>query len=200
MPDENDIIFENYGFDPITPLLESIFGMDGAAGASTVWQLLQTLWSIWSVIAFILSFIFIFGIIYAYIRYNQLSEIENQRLLDAERLWQQRYGATDNGIGQWQLVKAHLESDNPNDWKLAIIEADIMLERVLKDAGYAGNSVGEMLKSASPTNFTTLQDAWDAHIIRNKIAHEGSDFVVTHRIAKEAITKFQRVFHEFGVM
>jgi len=75
-----------------------------------------------------------------------------------------------------------------------------MLDRVLSEAGYAGNSVGEKLKSTSPQNFTTIQDAWDAHIIRNKIAHEGSDFVVTHRIAKEAITKYERVFREFGVL
>jgi len=201
MPDENDIIFDKVVPDPVHLATEgfSTWWQSGGSDFSGIWSLLVNAWEIYSIIAFILSVIFIFGIIYAYIRFNQMAEIEMNQLLEAERLWQQRYGAG-TGDNQWQQVQAHIKSINPNDWKLAIIEADIMLDRVLKDAGFAGNTVGERLKSASPTNFTALQDAWDAHIIRNKIAHQGTDFVVTQRVAKEAITKYQRVFHEFGVM
>ena len=200
MPDENDIVFDTYNFDPISPLIDWLAGAaDNSDGLSGFWAMLLNLWQIWSIIAFLLSILFIIGIIYSYIRFNQLMEIETNQLLEAEREWQRRYGQAD-GNGQWAGITAHVASDQPNDWKLAVIEADIMLDRVLSEAGYAGNSVGEKLKSTSPQNFTTIQDAWDAHIIRNKIAHEGSDFVVTHRIAKEAITKYERVFREFGVL
>ena len=94
---------------------------------------------------------------------------------------------------------AHGNSDSPNDWKLAIIEADIILDDVLKQQGYAGNSLGERLKSISPSQLESLQDAWEAHKVRNKIAHEGADFVLTKRLAQETITKYQRVFTEFGI-
>jgi hypothetical protein len=91
------------------------------------------------------------------------------------------------------------ESSNPNDWKLAIIEADIILDDILKKQGYAGNSLGERLKSIAPSQLESLQDAWEAHKVRNNIAHQGADFILTQRLAQETITKYQRVFTEFGV-
>jgi len=97
-------------------------------------------------------------------------------------------------------VQQHVASGNPNDWKLAIIEADIILGEVLHEAGYAGKTIGDQLKSASTSNFSSLQDAWDAHLIRNKIAHEGADFVLTQQAAKAAMIKYQRVFKEFGAI
>jgi len=197
MPDDNDIVVTTYGPNFLAMWNSLTEKLSGGSGWDGFLSLLSSVWEIYSIIAFILSAIFIIGIVYSYIRFNQLSEIEVNQLLDAEKLWQQKHGSGEGG-GEWQSIVSHLDSSNPNDWKLAIIEADIMLERVLDDAGFAGNTVGDKLKSASPTNFTTLQDAWDAHIIRNKIAHQGEDFVLTQRIAKEALTKYRRVFDEFG--
>lgn len=194
-PNDNDIVFQNYGPDFLA-IAKNIAGLFTDADTSSFLATLAYWWGIYSIFAFTISAIFIFGIVYYYIRFNQLSEIEMNQLLDAERLWLQMHGQ-DSGSSEWHKIKDHLGSSNPNDWKLAIIEADIMLEKVLNEAGYAGNTIGDKLKSASPTNFTTLQDAWDAHIVRNKIAHEGSDYVVTQRIANEAITKYQKVFNEF---
>ncbi len=198
-PDDNDIVVTTYGPD----FLNIFEFIKNAVTDQGFWAgikaLLIQIWEVYSIIAFILSGIFIIGIVYAYIRFNQLSEIEMNQLLDAEKEWKRRHGGSAEN-NEWKKISSHLASDNPNDWKLAIIEADIMLERILNDAGFAGNTVGEKLKSASPNNFTTLQDAWDAHIIRNKIAHQGSDFVLTQRTAQEAIIKFERVFNEFNAL
>jgi len=75
-----------------------------------------------------------------------------------------------------------------------------MLEQMLDNAGYVGASIGDKLKTANPASFTTVQDAWDAHRVRNEIAHAGSDFVLTKRVAQETIIKYERVFREFGVI
>ena len=75
-----------------------------------------------------------------------------------------------------------------------------MLEETLNNAGYVGQTLGEKLKGANPQSFRTVQDAWDAHKVRNDIAHVGSDFILTKRVAQETITKFERVFREFGVI
>ena len=200
MPDSNDIVFDSYGPDIIGGITNLITGAaESGGGFSGLSQWLLRAWEIYSIIAFIVSAILIVGIIYAYIRFNQLSEIEVQNIAEAERMWKELYGEN-AGNSQWNQIQSHLDSESPNDWKLAIIEADIMLDKTLTDAGYAGTSVGEKLKSASPQSMTTIRDAWDAHMIRNKIAHQGSDFVLTKRTARETITKYQRVFQEFGVM
>lgn len=98
---------------------------------------------------------------------------------------------------KWVKIKNHIESGNPNDWRLAIIEADILLEEMLEKMGYQGNGIGEMLKTVEKSDFHTLDDAWEAHKVRNNIAHQGSDFSLSSAEAKRAIDMYQRVFEEF---
>jgi len=131
---------------------------------------------------------------------SQLRGIEDAAIREAEIAWAHTYGGAKSKNTRWEEIQRHAASENPNDWRLAIIEADILLEEALEKAGFVGASVGDRLKSASGTSYQTIQDAWDAHKIRNQIAHTGSDFVLTKKIAQEAIIKFERVFQEFGVI
>ncbi len=137
--------------------------------------------------------------VYASTRRNLYSGLADQVLRDQERMYDDHYRGTAKN-NRMQDVLTHEASTNPGDWKLAIIEADIILDDVLKEKGYTGNSLGERLKSISPQQLSTLNDAWEAHKVRNRIAHDGSDFIVTKRIAQETILKYQRVFIELGVV
>lgn len=98
---------------------------------------------------------------------------------------------------KWLKVIEHIKSDNSADWKLAILEADIMLDAMLEKMGYPGQTISEKLKLVEKSDFDTLDYAWEAHKIRNSIAHEGSDFVVTKEEAERVITMFETVFKEF---
>lgn len=91
-----------------------------------------------------------------------------------------------------------VSSGNPNDWRQAIIEADIFLDDVLRDRGYPGDSLGERLKSAQ--GLRTINDAWDAHKVRNAIAHAGRDFILTERDAKRAIEQYYNVLVELNAL
>lgn len=198
-PDENDIIFSSYGLDiNILKLLYDLFaGSDFSF--DSFWSLLLTLWTIYSVLAFLISAGFIVGIIYAYIRIEQLGEIEEENMHAQQKTWKELHGGNIENQ-RWGSVQTHLESVNPNDWKLAIIEADVLLERMLGKAGYAGATIGEKLKGASMRSFSTLDDAWQAHRVRNQIAHGGADFILTQKIAKETLILYERVFKEFDVI
>ena len=101
---------------------------------------------------------------------------------------------------RWADIEKRLEISNPSEWRVAIIEADILLGEVLDGAGYVGATIGEQLKSANPNNFGTVEVAWQAHRVRNEIAHASSDFVLTHKLARETITQYKRVFNEFGAI
>lgn len=98
---------------------------------------------------------------------------------------------------RWQKVLEHVNSPNPSDWKLAILEADIMLGDMLDKMSYHGATIGDKLKSVEPSDFTTLQEAWEAHKIRNSIAHEGTDYEVNKPEAERVIKLFKKVFEEF---
>jgi hypothetical protein len=101
---------------------------------------------------------------------------------------------------KWELVLKHLQSGNSSDWRLAIMEADIMLEELLKTNGYNGEGVGEMLKAVEPSDMLTLDKAWEAHKVRNRIAHSGTSFELSEREAKRVIALFESVFKEFQII
>lgn len=183
-------------FGLIRAAFDAIRGTDGTSFIDTIvgW------WNIYSVIAIIFSLLFFLGFIYAKIRYGELSDIEQEGLREAEAKWLAMTGELKTDNNRWSEIERHSNEENPNSWRIAIIEADILLEETLNNAGYVGASMSEKLKSANITSFTTIQDAWEAHKVRNEIAHVGSDFVLTKRIAQETLTRYERVFKEFGII
>lgn len=100
---------------------------------------------------------------------------------------------------QWQVVLNHINSESPAEWKLAILEADNMLDSILESEGYRGETIGEKLKVVDPGDLTSYNEAWEAHKVRNQIAHEGAatmDF--SKKMARDTIGKFEKVFRELG--
>ncbi len=160
----------------------------------------ESFWSVYSVLAILFSLLFFIGFIYSKIRFAQMFEIKDQRLLDAEIMWASKHNKVGSKNTRWESIQKKIKENNPESWRIAIIEADILLDETLADAGYPGQSLGEKLKGANPQSFTTVQDAWDAHKVRNDIAHVGSDFVLTQKRAQDAILRFERVFREFDVI
>lgn len=199
VPDENDLVYQQYGLD-IEGMINWIYGYIQGNDWESLRAFLIQAWNVYSVLAILMSLLFFIGFIYAKIRAGQLSEIEQESLLEAERKWAEQYGGVTTTNDRWSQIQGHLAEENPNSWRVAIIEADIFLEEVLNNAGYSGTTIGEKLKGANPTSFTTVQDAWEAHKIRNEIAHAGGDFILTKRIAQETIVRFERVFREFGAL
>ncbi len=188
-----------FGIDPNGPvkvIYENVTNSDW----STFLAVADHWWTIYSVIAIFFSFLFVSGFVYAKIRHGELSEIEQEKLREVEAAWALRHERPESRNVRWEAIQKRVAENNPESWRIAIIEADILLDETLSNAGYVGHSIGEKLKSANPQSFTTLQDAWSAHKIRNEIAHVGSDFVLTKKVAQETIVRFERVFREFGVV
>ena len=188
------------GFD-VFSIIGQLFSGSGAGDAVTyggIFAFLSVVWTIIVVLSYLISILFLTLYVYASVRKNLDLEMQTQSLRDEEKLYSQLYRGNVRS-NRLDDVLTHSESNNPNDWKLAIIEADIILDEILKQQGYAGSSLGERLKSIAPSQLESLQDAWEAHKVRNSIAHQGADFILTQRLAQETITKYQRVFTEFGV-
>ncbi len=98
---------------------------------------------------------------------------------------------------RWVHIQELADSNTPSAWREAIIEADIMLDDMLTRQGYSGDGLGEKLKQAQSSQFATLNDAWEAHKVRNQIAHEGSSFDLSESLARRTIQRCEAVFHEF---
>ena len=97
----------------------------------------------------------------------------------------------------WGEIAQALKSSNVSDWKVAILEADSILDEIIKSRGYPGENVGERLKAIPKGEIATLEDAWTAHKLRNRIAHEGAQFQITRTEFADTIARLERVFREF---
>lgn len=188
------------GHDFLTPIFNIFFGsgsLSGGFSAAGLWSFLGTVWDIYVILAYIASFIFLVIYIYASVQLDALNGLMHEELHAAEHAYAMQNGGA-QASDRFTELQSHLESNNPNDWKLAIIEADILLDDLLKKRGYAGISLGDRLKGISPSVLHSLDDAWQAHKVRNQIAHAGADFVLTQKIARETIVQYKRVFTELG--
>lgn len=101
---------------------------------------------------------------------------------------------------KWQLIVEHSESNIESNWRLAIIEADIILDELLDKLNLPGNTIGEKLKAVEPSDFRTLDAAWEAHKARNMIAHEGQGYLLNQRDTRRIISLYESVFREFFVI
>lgn len=98
---------------------------------------------------------------------------------------------------KWKEILEHLEDENVSSWTMAIIESDKILDGLLTERGYHGAGVGERLKMIPTGGLRNLNNAWEAHKIRNRIAHEPG-FVLNQRDARKAINYYESVFRELG--
>jgi len=168
------------------PILEKIFGI------------LSTIWTIFGFLAYTVSILLLVLYVYASSEKRQLVNLKLEALKKREMLYLEQFrgGVSDSRL---KGVDEYINSDNPRDWKLAIIEADVILDEALKSFGYQGVSVGERLKDTAPAKLLSINDAWQAHKIRNQIAHSDADFILTKKIAEDTIKQYRRVFTELGV-
>ncbi len=100
----------------------------------------------------------------------------------------------------WESIRDRLLSDSHSDWRLAIIEADIYMDRLLDSKGFRGDTLGDKLKNITPDQLASIQVAWEAHKVRNRIAHDGSDFILTMPESRRVLSYFEIVFRDLGAI
>lgn len=148
------------------------------------------------------SLIFLAGLVYFHMRYGKLHhEHEHEMHAKAHAHGEGRHAHEEQyepqGRVRWNHVMKLMTEPHQSSWRGAIVEADILLSELLRDLRLQGETIGEQLKSVNRAQFTTLDLAWEAHKIRNEIAHAGSAFDLTEREARRTIDLFRQVFEEF---
>ncbi|MEI6660168.1 MAG: hypothetical protein WCK91_01960 [bacterium] len=158
----------------------------------------------WTVIGFISSTlsIFLLGIIiFSLVRLFEIQAEEKHHILHeiAENL-EKANERDKNKNPRWHYIQTLIESANESDWRVAIIEADSLLEETLRERGFTGDTTSELLEGASAGGFQSIQNAWDAHLVRNQIAHVGSDFPLSQTEGRRVIRMYQNFFEELRVV
>jgi transposase len=98
---------------------------------------------------------------------------------------------------RWQRIES-LQQTGDAGWQVAIIEADKLVDMALKARGYSGETMGERLKSAR-TAFRNNDHTWQAHKLRNRIAHE-HDVRLNSLMVSQALRSFKAALKDLGAL
>ncbi|HDY73326.1 MAG TPA: hypothetical protein ENH86_02020 [Candidatus Jorgensenbacteria bacterium] len=99
----------------------------------------------------------------------------------------------------WQDILTKTETELTENYKLAIIEADALVDDVLKRLQYQGEHMADRLARLSSQDFTSIDRLWKAHRMRNEIAHTPG-FTISQEEAKRVLDDYQSFFHEVGLL
>ncbi len=147
------------------------------------------------IVSSIISLVLAFGIVWLVmkmrlvsVRVENLEDMMSMAQVDRKRV-----------LRGWLQVQERLQKGDEANIRLAIIEADKLLDTVLKRMGYAGETMADRLKSITPAQLRTINELWTAHKVRNNIVHD-PDFVLTSRDALEMMGIYERVFREMNLI
>ena len=68
----------------------------------------------------------------------------------------------------------------------------------LREAGVVGIQLGDRLKKASPEQVPNLNELWQAHKLRNQIAHE-PNFKLKRDLAERALGIYETALKNLGI-
>ncbi len=142
------------------------------------------------IIAGIASTVFFYGIIYSSQKIKGIMErihaYDTAKSVPKEK---------PKNVEEWKKILEKAGSGDENERKFAIIAADSLMEKILGLAGYHGENLGEKLKMIERGDLDSLDDIWEAHKVRNRIAHE-ADFSLSQNETKLAIFRFEKALKE----
>jgi hypothetical protein len=73
---------------------------------------------------------------------------------------------------RWEKIELRLAKKAESEAKLAILEADSLLEEVLRKSGYPGETLGEKLEKLDSKTLPNLEEVKKAHRVKNSIVED----------------------------
>lgn len=102
---------------------------------------------------------------------------------------------------KWSEVEQLISLGKPSNFKTAILDADKLLDHVLKLYGYRGQTMGDRMKAIPRSQFDKdfFDDMWQAHKVRNEMVHN-INYEVMDFEAKRVVKQFERVLRELSAL
>lgn len=99
---------------------------------------------------------------------------------------------------RWLAIEQSLTKESEASYSLSILNGDKLVDHAMRDLGYGGMTMGDRLKFAKD-KFTNRDAVWEAHKLRNRIAHE-PDVQVSYDQARRALAGFKRALRDLGAI
>ena len=99
---------------------------------------------------------------------------------------------------RWSEIESLVQRGDGLSCKLAVIEADKLLDHALKAKYFGGTTLGERLKLACYKH-PRLKSVWPAHLVRNRLVHE-ANFNLSSGAARQTVSQFRSALQELSLL
>ena len=99
----------------------------------------------------------------------------------------------------WQSIVKKFSLGTPESARLAVIEADALVDTALKNMGIQGEHLADRLSNLESEDITTMNRLWRAHRMRNDLVHTPG-FALGPSEAKLALEDFEAFLQEIEVL
>lgn len=100
---------------------------------------------------------------------------------------------------KWQDIAQKSTSHIESDRKLAVIEADKLIDDIVKRIGFKGKDMAERLKQVNSNQISNIEDIWRAHKIRNNLVHDPY-FKLTQSDSNFVVRTYENTLKELGIL
>jgi len=140
------------------------------------------------ILCLIIPLFFLFGILYLLLKSDWLKRLFLRDLVEffSFKSYEMRKVSR-----AWEKIIKRLKRVNESESKLAIIEADDLLNKILERMGYSGETLGEKLKRLSDVILPNLDEVLEAHKIRSNIVHDP-----TYRLSLDEGRKVLKIYEK----
>ena len=98
----------------------------------------------------------------------------------------------------WLTIKQDVDKSSPESMQMAVIKADKLVDRAMREVGISGSTMGERLK-ARQKKWSNVNSIWSAHKLRNQIAHE-ADVRLDKTVYDKAMLGFKQALKDLGAI
>ncbi len=106
--------------------------------------------------------------------------------------WSATIESKEKSQKKWDEIVKKIDSDNPSQYKAAILEADWIVNNILEKAGYKDKTLGEKLENIKAVQLENVNDLKEAHRVATRIVYE-KDFFLEKEEAKKNLAVYEEV-------
>jgi len=98
-------------------------------------------------------------------------------------------------LKHWTDIVRRANTGTPENLRWAVMEADALVDLVLKERQLSGETMADRLANFRRDEYKTIDKLWDAHKLRNEIAHTPG-FRITSQKAERALFAYRDFLKE----
>ena len=102
-------------------------------------------------------------------------------------------------LEKWKQIRTKYDDGTMDGAKVAIIQADALVDTILKNAGLEGEHMADRLMNIDKSELKSLDDIWTSHKIRNNVVHTDG-FELSSDLSDRAMRGYEKFLKELNII